>query len=115
MTVTEYAAALPTPLREIGETLTTLVDQAIDRPGAVWHGHPVWSLGAAPGKTPVVFFKAYSSYVTFGLWRGQEIDDPSGRLRPASRQMAAVKLSSLEDIDADLFTTWVRQAVDLEK
>ncbi|MFI6317682.1 hypothetical protein ACIBG8_09190 [Nonomuraea sp. NPDC050556] len=64
MTVTEYAAALPTPLREIGETLTTLVDQA-------------------------------------------------GRLRPASRQMAAVKLSSLDDIDAELSTTWVRMTTPI--
>lgn len=113
-TVTEYAAALDQPLREIAEKLQTIVDAALPQQGAVWHGHPVWSLGPAPGKTPVAYFKAYSSYVTFGLWRGQEISDPSGRLEPAARQMAAVRLRTPADIDPDLFATWLRLAHDLE-
>ncbi|MDP9864861.1 MULTISPECIES: DUF1801 domain-containing protein [Streptosporangium] len=113
-TVTEYAAALDPALREIAEKLQTIVDTVFPQAGAVWHGHPVWSLGPAPGKTPVAYFKAYSSYVTFGLWRGQEISDPSGRLEPAARQMAAVRLRTLADIDPDLFTTWLRLARDLE-
>lgn len=114
MTVAEYAAKLDQPLREIAEKLQTIIDAALPQPGAVWHGHPVWSLGAAPGKTPVAFFKAYSSYVTFGLWRGQEISDPTGRLEPTSRQMAVVKLRSMADIDPELFTTWLGQAQALE-
>ncbi|MGV9770832.1 hypothetical protein [Streptosporangium sp. NPDC003464] len=52
--------------------------------------------------------------MTFDLWRGQEISDPSGRLEPAARQMAAVRLRTLADIDPDLFTTWLRLARDLE-
>lgn len=114
MTVNDYTAALDQPLREIAEKLQPIIDAVLPERGAVWHGHPVWSLGAAPGKTPVAFFKAYTSYVTFGLWRGQEISDPSARLEPASRQMAAVKLRSTADIDPDLFTTWLQLARDLE-
>lgn len=62
-TVTDYAAALDPVLREIAEKLQTIVDTVLPQAGAVWHGHPVWSLGPAPGKTPVAYFKAYSSYV----------------------------------------------------
>jgi hypothetical protein len=113
-TVTEYAAALDQPLREIAEKLLVIVDAEFPQAGAVWHGHPVWSLGPAPGRTPVAYLKAYSSYVTFGLWRGRLIPDPSGRLEPAAREMAAVKVRGLAEIDAELFTTWLRAARDLE-
>ncbi|MFI6299793.1 DUF1801 domain-containing protein [Nonomuraea sp. NPDC050790] len=114
MSVNDYTAQLDRPLREIAEKLTELIDAALPQPGAVWHGHPVWSLGGAPGRTPVAFFKAYKSYVTFGLWRGQEIADPSGRLEKANRQMAVVKLRSVEEIDAVLFSGWIEAARALE-
>ncbi|WP_066938585.1 DUF1801 domain-containing protein [Microtetraspora fusca] len=112
--VHEYIASLPESQREIGEKLLPLIEETLPGVGAVWHGHPVWSLGPAPGKQPVAFVKAYANYVTFGLWRGQEIDDRSGRLEPASRAMAAVKLRSVDAIDAELFADWLRQARDLE-
>ncbi|MEU4640244.1 hypothetical protein [Micromonospora sp. NPDC023814] len=44
----------------------------------------------------------------------REITDPSGRLVPGARQMAAVKLRALADVDPALFTDWLRQAHDLE-
>jgi hypothetical protein len=59
--------------------------------------------------------KAYGSYVTFGLWRGQEITDPSGRLIPGARAMAAVKLRDVADIDPALFSDWLREAAHLEE
>ncbi|MFE0149673.1 DUF1801 domain-containing protein [Nonomuraea sp. NPDC059007] len=114
MTVNDYTTKLDQPLREIAEKLQALIDAAMPQAGAVWHGHPVWSLGGAPGKTPVAFFKAYKNYVTFGLWRGQEIEDPSGRLTAANRQMAVVKLQGVEEIDDELFASWIEAARALE-
>ncbi|MGI5492385.1 DUF1801 domain-containing protein [Microtetraspora malaysiensis] len=113
-TVHEYIASLPESHREIGAKLLPVIEEVLPGVGAVWHGHPVWSLGPAPGKQPVAFVKAYANYLTFGLWRGQEIDDSSGRLEPAARAMAAVKLRSVDEIDAELFADWLRQGRDLE-
>ncbi|MEV0050045.1 DUF1801 domain-containing protein [Saccharopolyspora shandongensis] len=113
-TVQEYAASLPDAQRAIADELLPLIDEALPGAGAVWHGHPVWSLGPAPGKSPVCFIKAYSAHVTFGFWRGQEITDASGRLAPGSRAMASVKLRTPADIDAELFTDWLRATRDLE-
>lgn len=59
--------------------------------------------------------KAYPSYVEFGLWRGQEITDPAGLLQPGARQMASVRLTSAEEVDTGLFTTWLTQARALEE
>ncbi|TDV57805.1 DUF1801 domain-containing protein [Actinophytocola oryzae] len=113
-TVSDYVTTLPEPQRRIAEQLVRLVDAELPGTGVVWHGHPVWSLGSAPGRSPVCLIKARSTYVTFSLWRGQEVDDPSGRLTAGARAMAGVKLRSLDDVDADLFTGWLRQAAALD-
>ncbi|GII33780.1 DUF1801 domain-containing protein [Planotetraspora mira] len=113
--ITGYLAGLDDRTREIGERLRPVIDAALPGAnGAMWHGHPTWSLGDKPGKNPVCLLKAYGSYVAFGLWRGQEVADPSGRLAAGARQMAAVKLHAVDDIDPALFTDWLRQACDLE-
>ncbi|MCT9931721.1 DUF1801 domain-containing protein [Planotetraspora sp. A-T 1434] len=113
--IADYLAALDDPLREIGEELSLLIDAALPGvSGTMWHGHPTWSLGDKPGKNPVCLLKAYRSYLTFGLWHGQEVADPSGRLTAGARQMASVKLHQVGDIDQALFTDWLRQAYDLE-
>jgi len=113
-TVEEYLASLPDAQRQLTDKLLPLIEAAVPGTGAVWHGHPVWSLGPTPGKSPVCYVKAYTGHVSFGFWRGQEIPDPSGRLEPGARGMATVKLRGLEDMDAALFTTWLDQARDLE-
>lgn len=113
--VTAYLAALDGRLREAAEKLEPVIDAALpDGTGALWHGHPTWSLGAKPGQGPVCLLKAYASHLTFGLWRGQDVPDASGRLVPGARRMASVKLTSAEDVDPALFTGWLRHAVALE-
>ncbi|NKZ03525.1 DUF1801 domain-containing protein [Actinomadura latina] len=114
--VREYMADVPAGLRDVAEKALAVVDAAL--PGvevALWHAQPTWSLGEKAGQKPVCFIKAYAKYVTFGLWRGQEIEDASGRLEAMSRQMAGVKLSGLEDVDEELFAGWVRRARALEE
>ncbi|MEU3621181.1 hypothetical protein BS329_07445 [Amycolatopsis coloradensis] len=113
--VDDYLAALPEDLRTVAVALRPIVNAAL--PGSVeamYHGSPTWSAGEAAGKNLVCLVKAYSSYVTFALWKGQVIDDPSGRLEASAREMAHVKLRSADDIDAELFTSWLKQARDLE-
>ncbi|MEH1101310.1 DUF1801 domain-containing protein [Micromonospora sp. CPCC 205561] len=115
-TVTNYLARLEPPLREISERLLPVIEAALPAAtGAMWHGHPVWGLGDRPGRRPVCLLKTYGSYVTFGLWRGREIGDPSARLVPGARQMASVRLRALADVDPALFTDWLRRAHDLEE
>ncbi|SHF62831.1 DUF1801 domain-containing protein [Streptoalloteichus hindustanus] len=113
--VQDYFAARPATQRQIADELVPLIEAVLPGAGAVWHGHPVWSLGVAPGKSPVCYVKAHAQHVTFGVWRGQEITDPSGRLEPNARTMTSVKLRAAADIDAELFGSWLRQARELEQ
>ena len=115
LTVTEYLTALDPPLRDIGLKMRELIDAALPAAtAAVWHGHPVWGAGNTPGKAPVCLLKAYPSYLTFGIFRGQAITDPSGRLKPGAREMASIQLRTVADIDATLMTIWLHQVRDLE-
>ncbi|MEH0982365.1 DUF1801 domain-containing protein [Micromonospora sp. CPCC 205556] len=110
-TIDGYLAGLDEPLREIGAKLRPVIEAALPAAtAAMWHGHPVWGLGDRPGQQPVCLVKAYPSYLTFGLWHGQEVDDPSGRLVPGARSMASVKLRTLDEVDPALFTDWLRRA-----
>ncbi|GAA2785773.1 hypothetical protein GCM10010441_08430 [Kitasatospora paracochleata] len=114
-TLDEYLAALPAAQQEIADRLRSLIDAALPGTGALWHGHPVWSLGAAPGKNPVCYLKAYTGHVAFGFWRGQDLTDPSGRLENGARRMAGLKLRTPADIDPDLVSDWLHQARNLEQ
>ncbi len=107
-TVEEYLSAQPQPLCDVGLAVAALADAALpDATAGLWHGHPTWRVG----KVPVCLVKAYTRHVTFGLWRGSQVEDPSGRLVPSgAQQMAAVKLRSLEEIDPERFADWLRQA-----
>lgn len=110
-TVDEYLTSMPADLQEIGATLRPLIDAALTHAQCtMWHGQPVWMVG----KTPVAMLKAYPNYLTFALFRGRAIADASGRLEAGSREMASVKLKSVDDVDAALFTAWLRDAEALE-
>lgn len=88
--------------RALRELLDANVPQAT---GRVYHGHPIWLVD----KTMVAGFKAYTSSVTFMLWQGQDVDDPTGRLQLGARGMASVKLSDETDVDVIAFASWLKQ------
>jgi hypothetical protein len=101
-----YLDGLDPAQREIADALVPVLEEsATDAVGQVWHGHPVWLIDG----TPVAGFKAYPRYVTFMIWGGHLIADESGRLERGAR-MGTVKLSSVDEVDAELFSQWLQQA-----
>ncbi|MEV0650369.1 DUF1801 domain-containing protein [Phytomonospora sp. NPDC050363] len=115
MTVTEYIAGLDGETAAVAAELRGAIDAAMpEGTGAVWHGHPVWSLGAKPGQTPVCFIKAYKNHVALGFWRGGELAAPGAALDVNPRGMGSLKVRALADVDTERFTAWVREALALE-
>ena len=70
---------------------------------------PVWE--SVEG--PMIFFRSTAKHVTLGFWRGAEFQDPGGVLEGDGDRMKHLKIKSLEQLDADLVTGFVRQAVAL--
>lgn len=107
-TVEEYVSAQPQPLCDVGHAMLPVVGGALaGAEASLWRGHPTWRVG----KRPVCALKAYTRHLTFEVWGGDGVEDPSGRLKPVDGGgRAAVKLRSLEDVDPELFAGWLRQA-----
>lgn len=70
---------------------------------------PVWE--SAEG--PMIFFRSAAKHVTLGFWRGAEFQDPTGVLEGEGDRMKHLKIKGLEQLDTDLITGFVRQAVAL--
>ncbi|MEM7038941.1 MAG: DUF1801 domain-containing protein [Bacteroidota bacterium] len=62
---------------------------------------------------PAVFMKAAKKHVTFGFWRGAELDDPNGVLEGSGEKMRHVKVKGLDKIDREVLVPLVEQAVAL--
>jgi hypothetical protein len=110
-TIDAYIAALPGELPAVADAARRVIDARLEgADSAIKWAHPTWSLG----KLPVCYLKGASKHVTFGFWHGASIDDPSERLETSGSVMAHAKLRSLDDVDEELFASWLRQARELE-
>ena len=90
--------------RSIIKSQTGDVDEDI-----LW-SQPVYSLNG-----PICYVKAFSDHVNLGFWRGNELEDPSGRLVGELPTMRHISIRSVNDVDRDLFESLVHQAVKLNK
>jgi hypothetical protein len=113
-TVEDYVASLAGPVRDIVDALVDVIDAAVpDAECQVWDGSPVWRLGL-PGTLALCVVTAHPTHVAFGIFRGHEVADPSGRLDTRPGALAHVKLHTTADVDPALFADWLHQARDAE-
>ena len=61
---------------------------------------------------PIAFIKLASKHVTFGFWRGAQLDDPHRKLEGGTT-MKHVKVAAPDDIDEKLLAGWLAQAAAL--
>ena len=104
-----YVAELEPPLQELANTLRQLVlDAAPGVEEQVKWGQPCYLKNGM-----ICYLAAGKGYIRFGFWRGVDLKDLNGLLEGTGKGMRHVKVRSLDDIRADLFTAWVREAVEL--
>jgi hypothetical protein len=110
MTVDEYVAGLSPPLAAVAAAVRELIREAAPEAGeSIKWAQPVYE-----DNGPFAYFRASSKHVTFGFWRGAELDDPRGLLEGGGEQMRHVKLASA-GIDGEALAAFVRQAVELNR
>lgn len=103
-----YFSSLPRPLAGLGVTLKALVESELpDAASKMYHAIPVWSVG----DEPTVGIKANAKDIALLFFRGQRIQDPTGRLAASgSFEMASTKFTTADDVDETVIRDWIRQA-----
>jgi hypothetical protein len=92
-------------------TLVKLVAAAApDSAAVVKWGQPVFELNG-----PFAYIRSAKAHMTFGFWRGAELDDQKGLLEGDGDRMKHVKLASVDEIDERALTAFVKQAVSLNR
>jgi hypothetical protein len=110
-TVEAYLAGMTGELGDAAAILRQLVlDAAPTASESIKWGQPVYEENG-----PFCYFKVNTDHITFGFWRGTEIDDPENRLEGEGDRMKHVKLRGPDDLVEDAIADWVRQAVDLNR
>ncbi len=71
-------------------------------------GQPVWEENG-----PFAWARPAAKHLSFGFWRGADLQDPGGHLQGDGDRMRHVKLASLKDLSTLPLESYVKQAVAL--
>jgi hypothetical protein len=71
-------------------------------------GQPVWEHNG-----PFAWLRPATKHLSFGFWRGAELDDPDGHLEGEGHRMRHLKMTSAADLKALPIAAFVKQAVAL--
>lgn len=93
--------------REIVELFASVAPEA--KPVVKW-SQPVFELDG-----PVAYMRSAKAHLTFGFWRGADLDDPAGLLEGDGDRMKHLKISARADFDRGVAERLIRQAVRLNR
>ena len=109
--VDAYNASLTGWQKDAATRLREVIRAAApDATEAIKWGQPVYE-----DNGPVCYFKANSEHITFGFWRGTELDDLEWRLEGVGERMKHLSLRSADEVTEESLGGFVRQAVDLNR
>jgi len=92
------------------ERLIAIVRKAApDAAASIKWAQPVFEL-----EGPFAFIRVAKAHVTFGFWRGAELEDPKGVLEGGAI-MRHLKIPAAGELDESLVTRLVKQAVALNR
>jgi hypothetical protein len=109
VTVDQYFANLGAEQASIAGQLRAILAEAA--PGAnvsIKWGQPVWEQNG-----PFAYLRGSAKHVTFGFWRGADLEDPRGLLEGEGDRMKHLKIAG--DVDEAAVRDLVRQAVALNE
>lgn len=110
-TVDEYITSLDGWQKGVVSELRELIlEAAPEAEEAIKWAQPVYSYNG-----PLCYMRAFKKAVNFGFWRGVDLDDPQGMLQGTGEKMRHVKLTGPSEVDAQVVTGFVQQAVELNR
>jgi hypothetical protein len=108
-TVDEYVASLPAEHAAIVSELRNIVKKAAPKATEAYK----WAQPVYETNGPMIWIRAYKSYVNIGFWRGTEMIDKHELLEGDGERMRHVKLNTIKDIKKGALTDYIKQAVKL--
>jgi len=108
-TVENYITGLPVWQAEIVTTVRKIILEAA--PGT--KESIKWAQPVFENVGPFAYMKAFKNAVNFGFWRGADLEDPQGLLQGSGDKMRHVKLTSLDQVQPQVLTNFVKQALAL--
>ena len=108
--VAEYHETLSPESKAIATQLRTLIAAALPRAeGKVWHGHPVWFLGA----NPIVGYSQKKAGLELLFWSGQSFATP-GLKAVGKFKAAGLHFASSAEVDVALVDKWLSEAQSIQ-
>lgn len=74
-----------------------------------------WGQPVYEDNGPVCYFRSSADHITFGFWRGTELDDPDLRLEGEGDRMKHLKIHGADEVTGEALASFVRQGVDLNR
>lgn len=106
-----YVARLESWQREVIEAVRRIIRRTVPNAAeTIKWGQPVFE---AHG--PFAYVRPAGSHVTFGFWRGAELDDRRAVLEGSGDRMRHLKIHDAGEIDDATVEAFVRQAVELNR
>ncbi len=98
-------------MAEAAVRLTDVVAEvAPEAVGEIRWGQPVWDFNG-----PMLWLRAAKNHLSFGFWRGAELNDPKGMLTGEGTKMRHVKVTSADGMDMAAITGLIAQAVEINQ
>ena len=110
--VTEYIAALPSPQKEICQSVRELILSNFPKiteeykwnfPAYYYNGKRICITGG------------FKQHANLELFYGAHLHDSKGRIAGVGKNTRHIKIRSLEDIDTDYLVDLVRQSIELSQ
>ena len=110
-TVDAYVKAMAPKPRAAATAIRKIIRTAApDAIEEIKWGQPVYS-----DHGPFAYLKKASAHVTFGFWRGLELDKGRGTLEAGGTRMAHMKIRDTTELDPKRITALVKAAVKLNR
>lgn len=107
--VDQYIASLSADHAAIVSELRGIIKKAAPKATEAYK----WAQPVYESNGPMIWIKAYTSYVNIGFWRGTELQDKYGLLAGDGTRMRHVKLQAVKDIKKGALTDYIKQALKL--
>lgn len=110
--VTEYITSLPSPQKEICQSLRELILENFPqmREEFKWNYPAYYSNGKR-----ICLASGFKEHVTLELFYGAHLQDAQGRIVGGGKNTRHIKLKSLKEIDTNYFVDLFQQSIELSQ